>query len=66
MFFQEFFLRWGGGGGAVRVEGGLSLIAGCFLDGPKVFFLKNTAYWVKYLGVAAMRIDDSSTLLVWH
>ena len=32
-----------GGGGAVRVEGGLSRITDCFLNGPKVFFVKNTA-----------------------
>ena len=33
----------GGGGGAVRVEGRLSFITGCFLNGPNVFFLKKTA-----------------------
>ena len=33
----------GGSGGAVRVEGRLSFITGCFLNGPKVFFLKKTA-----------------------
>ena len=36
----------GGGGwraGGRRVKGGLSLFSGCFLNGPKVFFLKNTA-----------------------
>ena len=44
LFFQEFFLRWRGRGeGAVRVEGGLSLITGCFLNGLKVIFVKNTA-----------------------
>ena len=32
-----------GEGGAVRVEGGLSRITDCFLNGPKVFFVKNTA-----------------------
>ena len=35
--------RGGGGWVAVRVEGRLSLITGCFLNGPKVFFLKKTA-----------------------
>ena len=35
--------RIGGGGGAGRVEGRLSFITGCFLNVPKVFFLKKTA-----------------------
>ena len=33
----------GGGGEGKRVEGGLSRITGCFLNGSKVFFVKNTA-----------------------
>ena len=42
---QEFFVRWEGGGGGEgkRVEGGLSRITGCFLNGSKVFFVKNKA-----------------------
>ena len=39
--FLRVFLAMGWGR-AVRVEGKLSLITGCFLNGPKVFCLKNS------------------------
>ena len=35
-------MRWRGEGGS-EGEGELSLMTGCFLNSPKVFFLKNTA-----------------------
>ena len=50
LFLEEFSLGCGGGG-AGRVEGELSLMTGCFLSGPKVFFLRNTANSVFSIGL---------------
>ena len=61
-FFKGFSCDGEGGWGAVRVEGGLSLITGCFLNGPKVFFLKNTANSV--LGKISWRSSSADRRLV--
>ena len=42
-FYKSFSCDGRGGGEGKRVEGGLSRITGCFLNGSKVFFVKNTA-----------------------
>ena len=44
-FYKSFSCVGGGkgGGGQWGWKGGLLLITGCFLNVPKVFFLKNTA-----------------------
>ena len=61
-FFKGFSCDGEGEWGAVRVEGGLSLITGCFLNGPKVFFLKNTANSV--LGKISWRSSSADRRLV--